>query len=65
MAALGLAIGVAGALGASRFLAGLLFGVSATDPIVYVAVLLVLAAVALVSITVPLVRATRIDPLVA
>jgi len=65
MTALGLAIGVAAALAASRFLAGLLFGVSATDPVVYLAVGLVLAAVALLSIAVPLLRATRIDPLIA
>jgi len=43
----------------------LLFGVSAADPLVYVGVSGLLAAVALVAVAVPSTRATRIDPLLA
>jgi putative ABC transport system permease protein len=61
----GILVGLASAAAVSRLIAGLLFGVSATDPVVYVAVTAVLGAVSLLSITVPLLRATRIDPLTA
>jgi len=64
MTATGIAVGLAGALALSRFLATLLFGVSATEPTVYAAVALLLAGVALVAVVVPSSRATRVDPLV-
>ncbi|HMF93780.1 MAG TPA: ABC transporter permease [Vicinamibacterales bacterium] len=64
MTATGIAVGLAGARALSRFLATLLFGVSATEPMIYVAVALLLAAVALVAVLVPSSRATRVDPLV-
>jgi predicted permease len=65
LVALGLAIGVAGALALSRVMDGLLYGVGATDPITFVAVALVLLGVAIVACLVPARRATTIDPLVA
>jgi putative ABC transport system permease protein len=61
----GIAIGIGGALMLSRSLAALLFGVSATDPIVYAGVSALLALVALAAVLVPSSRATRVDPLSA
>ena len=61
----GAALGLLGALAAGRLLAGLLFGVNATDPVTYAAVPIVLAAVAALACTVPAVRASRIDPITA
>ena len=65
MTAIGIGVGVAGALLLTRSMTSLLFGVSAADPLVYAAVSALLAAVALVAVAVPVSRATRIDPLVA
>lgn len=62
---IGTAIGVVGALLLRRLLAGLLFGVSATDPLTYAAVAIVLVGVALAASLVPALRATRVDPIVA
>ena len=62
---IGLALGLVGAWFASRFLAGQIYGLSATDPLTFVAVPLGLAAVALVANYLPARRATRVDPLVA
>jgi putative ABC transport system permease protein len=59
----GIALGLAGALGLAHWLTTLLFGVSAADPVVYVAVSAILAAVAFVAVTVPSLRAMRVDPL--
>jgi putative ABC transport system permease protein len=61
----GLAVGVAGALLASRVLTGMLYRVSALDPLVFAAVPLLLAAVALVASWLPARRAARVDPAVA
>jgi ABC-type antimicrobial peptide transport system permease subunit len=63
--AVGLAVGLAGALGLSRLIAGQLYGVSPTDPGVLALVVAVLSAVALLAALLPARRATRIDPVVA
>jgi ABC-type lipoprotein release transport system permease subunit len=53
------------ALAISRGFAGLLYGVTSTDPITYVSVCLLLLAIAAVAAYLPARRATRVDPLVA
>ena len=58
----GLLAGVAAALAATRLLRAALRGVSATDPLTFCAVVLVLAAVAALATYIPARRATRIDP---
>jgi putative ABC transport system permease protein len=65
LTAAGLAAGVAGALALTRFLSGLLYGVKPTDPVAFVEVSLILAAVALLASYIPARRATKVDPLVA
>jgi putative ABC transport system permease protein len=61
----GLAVGVPGALAASRLLGHMLFGVSANDPATLAAVAFALAAVAALAGYLPARRAMRVDPLVA
>ena len=65
LAALGIVIGLAVAVGAARLLAGLLFGVLPTDPSVLLAVTGLIALVAIVACSVPAHRATKVDPMVA
>jgi predicted permease len=62
---IGLAIGLAAALAVTRTLESELFGVIPTDPAVFAAVILVLAATALVASVIPAWRAATLDPLVA
>ena len=64
LAVLGLAIGLAGALGLTRLMASLLFEVRPTDPATFAAVTLLLAAAALVACYLPARRAARLDPAV-
>jgi putative ABC transport system permease protein len=61
----GLALGIGGALGLTRLLSTMLFGVRAEDPLTYTAVALLLAGVALAACYFPARRATEVDPLVA
>jgi predicted permease len=61
----GLAMGIAGGLVLSRFLASELFGVTPDDPVTFAGVTIVLAGVALAASYLPAHRATRVDPMVA
>jgi putative ABC transport system permease protein len=65
MAALGIALGAATAFAATRVMRELLFGVSATDPLTFGAVALLLFVVTLLASYMPARRATRVDPIVA
>jgi putative ABC transport system permease protein len=65
LAAAGVTLGIAGALAASRVLAGFLFGVTPSDPAVFIVVPLLLGAVAIGACLVPARRAARVDPTVA
>jgi predicted permease len=65
LTAIGLAIGVGASLALTRLIQRLLFGVSATDPLTFVMIPLLLAAVALLACWMPARRATRMNPLAA
>ncbi|HMF98773.1 MAG TPA: ABC transporter permease [Vicinamibacterales bacterium] len=65
MAGLGIVLGAAGAFAATRVMKELLFGVSATDPVTFGAVALLLASVTLLASYIPALRATKVDPIVA
>jgi len=65
LAAVGLAAGLALALGATRLMSKVLFGVSPTDPLTFASIIVILAVVALLACYVPARRATRVDPMVA
>jgi putative ABC transport system permease protein len=65
LALTGVAVGLAGALLLTRLLAGLLFGVSATDAATFLIVAGGLSLVALLACLIPARRATRVDPLVS
>src|SRR5258705_1940886 len=65
VALLGVAIGLASAFGLTRIIASFLFGVTAQDPAVFVAVPLLLSAVALIGVWFPARRAARVDPAIA
>jgi predicted permease len=65
LAAIGLAIGVTGALALSRVIGGMLFQLSPTDPSTLAGVTALLAAVALAASYLPARRATRVDPIEA
>ena len=62
LAGVGIALGMAAAAAATRVMSALLFGVSALDPITYVAVAIGLGGTALLASYLPAIRAARIDP---
>lgn len=59
---IGVAIGVAGAMAATRALVSLLFGISALDPVTYAGVVAMLMAVSALACAMPAWRASRVDP---
>ena len=65
LALIGAVVGVLVALPVARLASGLLYGVSATDPLTYAGITLLLMGVALLACYLPAQRATRIDPLIA
>lgn len=65
MALIGVAVGIAASLALTRFMAKLLFGVSAYDPLTFLGVACILLLVALAAAYIPARRAMRIDPVVA
>ena len=65
LAGIGLAIGLAAAFGLARLIESFLFGVTTSDPLVFAGVPVVLAAVALLAVWLPAIRASRVDPMEA
>ncbi|HMF60126.1 MAG TPA: FtsX-like permease family protein, partial [Vicinamibacterales bacterium] len=61
----GIAAGIAGAIGVTRFISKLLFGVAPLDPLTFGIAVVVLTAVGLAACWIPARRATRVDPLMA
>jgi predicted permease len=65
MVAVGIGVGVVGAIALTQLMRALLFDTKATDPATYILVTLVLAVVALVASSVPALRAANVDPALA
>ena len=62
---IGIGVGLAGSLALSRVMTGLLYGVGASDPATFAAIVVLLAVISLIACYIPARRATRVDPLVA
>jgi putative ABC transport system permease protein len=65
LAALGVALGLAGALAATRLMRSLLYGVTATDPVTFLAVTVLLAVATILACFLPASHAARVDPVIA
>jgi ABC-type antimicrobial peptide transport system permease subunit len=61
----GVVVGVAAALGLTRMLASMLYGVSSTDPLIFLSVTALLVVIALAACLIPARRAMHLDPMVA
>jgi ABC-type antimicrobial peptide transport system permease subunit len=65
LTAIGIGLGLAGASAVTRYIRGMLFGLTPLDPGTFIGVALLFAVVAAVAASIPAHRATRVDPLVA
>lgn len=65
LALIGVAIGLGGALGLTRLMQTLLYGISPTDPLTFATIAILLILVALLACYIPAQRATKVDPLLA
>jgi predicted permease len=65
IALIGVGIGIAAALGLTRLITKLIFGVGANDPLTFIGVAVLLSGVALIACYIPARRAMRVDPIIA
>ena len=65
LVSIGMMLGLAAAFLLTRVLASLLFGISATDPVTFLGISLVLLVVAILASYLPALRATKVDPIIA